>query len=150
MEILQPVFAVAKQEMHHIVRPIIEAKAVPSRMQSASACMEELRLTSAQIAKPFIGIPYRMAMHQIHNHGNAHLVSLVNKLFELIWCAKTTAWRKEITDMITETTVIRMLLDGHQLQGVVAQSGDAWQDVCPELIVGSDTLSLVAMPMCAS
>jgi hypothetical protein len=41
--------------------------------------------------------------------------------FEIIRLAKPTAGGKEIGDMVTETAIIRVLLNGHQLNTVITQ-----------------------------
>nr|GMD39569.1 hypothetical protein MtrunA17_Chr7g0265951 [Ipomoea batatas]GMD41503.1 hypothetical protein MtrunA17_Chr7g0265951 [Ipomoea batatas]GMD44455.1 hypothetical protein MtrunA17_Chr7g0265951 [Ipomoea batatas]GMD46100.1 hypothetical protein MtrunA17_Chr7g0265951 [Ipomoea batatas]GME18058.1 hypothetical protein MtrunA17_Chr7g0265951 [Ipomoea batatas] len=45
----------------------------------------------------------------------------INQRFKIIWSPKTTAWCKEIRNMIAESCIIRMLLNGHYLESIVAK-----------------------------
>ena len=67
-----------------------------------------------------------MTLHEVHNHGNAQAVGFVNELLEFIGCAESAGGCKEVGDVIAETAVVGMLLNGHHLNAVVAVAGYAW------------------------
>ena len=61
-----------------------------------------------------------MAMHDIHDHRDGQLMSLVDQLLQLVGRTETGRGRKEATHMVTERAIVGMLLDRHDLDRVVA------------------------------
>jgi len=60
----------------------------------------------------------------------------VNELLEVIWETISTACSEEAVDLVSETGVVCMLHDCHQLYGVVSEVLDTWEDIARELLVG--------------
>ena len=63
-------------------------------------------------------------------------MGIVDEGFELFGRTETGRSGEEIRHMVTERTVIRMLLDSHYLDAVIAEISDTRQDVLTELLVG--------------
>ena len=81
-------------------------------------------------------------MHDIHHHCNAQAMRLVYQSLELLRSAETRAEGEKIRDLIAERPVIGMFLQGHKLQGVVAQLMDTRQYIPTEFVERSDLLLL--------
>ena len=62
----------------------------------------------------------------------------INELLEVVWEAIATTRRKEAVDLISETGVVCVLHDRHQLYSVVSQMLDSRKRVLCELFVGRD------------
>ena len=75
-----------------------------------------------------------MGMHQVHHHADAEAMRLVHEPLQVLRRAETRTDGIKTRHLIAERTVIRMLLDAHQLDGVIPQLGNAGQDIRPELI----------------
>ena len=90
MELLQPIFAVRKQEVKHIILSVVKTEGIPCWMFVTISRIEELIWITGKIAQSFNLILHSMRVHNIHNHGYSVLVSLVNKSLQLLWGSKTT------------------------------------------------------------
>ena len=77
-----------------------------------------------------------MAVHHIQQHYNAHSVRGVDQLLEIIGEAISTARCKEAVDLVSKTSVVRMLHYSHQLYDIVPEMLDAWEHVPCEFFVG--------------
>jgi hypothetical protein len=77
-----------------------------------------------------------MAVHHIQQDCDTHAVGSIYQLLEIVWRAVSTACREEAVDLVTETGIVCVLHNCHQLYGVVSQVLDARQDVLGELFVG--------------
>ena len=89
MKLFQPILAIAQQEMYYLILAIIKAKAVPCGMLMLVTRIKILVRVSSQVAKSFNFILYRVAVHNIHNHGNAVTVSLIYQGLKLLRSAET-------------------------------------------------------------
>ena len=83
-------------------------------------------------------------MHDIHHDCYPGPVRLVHKPLELFRSAKTGAQGEEIGDLIPERTVIRMLLESHYLDSVIAEVLDMGQHIPSELVESRNLLLLRA------
>ena len=62
----------------------------------------------------------------------------INQFLQVLGRTETRTWREEIGDMIAKRAVIRMLRDGHKLDGVVAVRLDARQYLLGKLLISPD------------
>lgn len=74
-------------------------------------------------------------MYDIHDDGNVHLMCRINELFQFFRCTETGRRCKETGYMISETAIVRMLLNGHNLNTVVSVFRDTRKHVLTELVV---------------
>ena len=144
MELTEPILTVAQQEVNHLVLTIIEAQAIPSWMLMAITRIEILVRVTSQISKSFHLILNCVRMNYIHDNGYTFLVGSVYEIFQFFRCTESTACRKETAHVITEGAIIRMLLNRHDLDAVVAILDDARQNVLLELRVSSHLLSILS------
>src|ERR1051325_1632900 len=84
-----------------------------------------------------------MAMHQIEKNAHAHAMRGIDESLEIVRRSKTRADGEEVANMIAERSIIRMFLDRHQLDGIVAKCRDARQNVAREFIESRDALGLL-------
>ena len=82
-------------------------------------------------------------MNQVDHDRNPRPVRGVHQPLELLGCPETRAGGEEIGHLIAERAVVRVLLDGHELNGVVTRRGDAGEDAIGELLPGADLFLLL-------
>ena len=139
---VEPELAVREQEMEHFVLAVVEAQTVPCRVLTATAVMEILIARAVEIAQTLQLVLHYMAVHEVHDDMNTPSVRVVDEGFQLIRRTETTGSREEIGHMVSERTVVRVLLDSHYLDAVITQFGDTRQYVTTELLVRIDFLLL--------
>ena len=98
---------------------VVKTTRPPQRMIPSLARVKILIVTTIKAAQSFFLVIHRMRMDNIHNHPDPHTMSSVNQGFQLIRCPETGTHSKKIRHLITERTIIRMFLHGHQLYGVI-------------------------------
>ena len=129
--------------MHHVVLAVIEAEAVPSRMFVAFAGIEILVGVASQIAESLHLVLHSVAVYDIHDDGDAVLVCLIDKGLQFLGRSEAAGSCKEAADMIAEGSVIRMFLDGHNLNAVISVCLDTGQHVLTKLVVRAHLLSVL-------
>ena len=85
-----------------------------------------------------------MAVHHVQQDPDVHPVRFVHQVFQVVRCAVPVRRREKIGHLVTEGAVIGMLLNRHQLDGVVPQIPDAGQHVVRKLPVGTDAFLILA------
>ena len=143
MVLVQPEFAVGQQEVYDFVLAVIEAQTVPRRVFAPSARIEILAGVTGKVAQAFHFVLHGVGVHDVHNHGNAHFMCLVDESFQFLRRTETAGSCKETRYMIAETSVVRMFLYGHDLYAVVPIGSDAGQHVFTEFIVRPDFLCIL-------
>ena len=81
-------------------------------------------------------------MYQIHDDTNASAVCVVHERFEFFGCTKSAGGGKEVGHVVSETAVVWVLLDRHDLDAVVSQISNTREYVDAEVLVGIDFLFL--------
>ena len=125
-----------------LILSVIKAAGAPCRVVSLPAIIEVKSLLSVKEAQALSLIVDRVRMNDIHHHGDAKSMSLVNQSLELLRSTETRAESKEIRHLITERSVIWMFLKGHDLKGVIAKIRDSRKNICAELLECSHLLLL--------
>ena len=119
--LLHPEFTVAQKELQGFIPSIIEAAGSPRRMLT---CLSLMKIWEPSrpiyITESLQFILHSVRMHYIHNHGNAIRMGCIHQLLKILRCPETGAQSKEIGDLISEGTIIRMLLKSHYLQRIIA------------------------------
>ena len=144
MEFFQPILTIREEEVDDFVLTIVEAEAVPSGMFATVAGIEELVGVARKVAKTFYFILHSMTLHEVHDDCNTILVGFVNELLEFFRCTKTATCSKEGAYVVTETTVIGVFLNRHNLEAVVTFLDDTGKHIEAELFVSSYTLSILS------
>ena len=137
VEFFQPVFAVGQQEVDDIVLAVVKAQAVPGWMFVTVAGIEELIGVAAEVAEAFDFVLDGMAMDDVHNNSQPHLVSRINEFLEFFRRAAAAARCEEGAYMIAKAAVIRMFLNGHNLDAVIAVRLYPRQDFFRKLLIGA-------------
>ena len=140
----EPVLAVAQEEVHHLILTIVEAETVPSWMLMSVARIEVLVRITGKIAETFHLVLHCMRVNDIHNDSYAILMGCINERLEFLWGSETAAGSKEAANVVTEGSVVRMLLDSHDLNAVVTILYDTWQHVFLEFRVGAHLLGILS------
>ena len=143
VELFQPILAIGEEEVNDFVLAIVEAKAIPSGMLATAARIEELAGVTAEVAQTLYFILNGVALHEVHDNGNAHGVRLVNQLLEFLGSAETTGGCKETAHVVTETAVVGMLLQGHNLETVVTFLSNTREDQFAKLVVRAHLLGIL-------
>ena len=90
MIFFEPVFAVREQEVQHLVLAIVEAQRVPRRMFALGRVgVEILVYGTVEAPKALVFVFDGVAVHDIHDYGNAALVGIVDEFFKLLGRAET-------------------------------------------------------------
>src|SRR5574344_1384181 len=84
---------------------------------------------TVKIREPLYLIFYGMGMHYIHHHRNPHRMSTIHKTLKIFRSPKAGAQCKKAGDLIPKRTIIWMLLQSHNLQGIISQFLYAGQNV---------------------
>ena len=134
MVLLHPVLAVGQKEIFGLILTVIEASRAPSRMVSLPAVVEIQSLLSVEVSESFRLIINRMRMYDIHNYGNAESMCLIHKGLELLRRSEARAEGVEVSYLIAERSIVRMLLKSHDLQCVIAQIRNLRKDIQAEFL----------------
>src|SRR5690242_28446 len=136
--LVHPEPQVAEQETEDLVVTVVEQSAVPQLVSSLGALVEVLVVAAVEHVQSIQDVLGGVAVDDVQKNGNAHAVRSVNELLEIIWEAVATACSEEAVDLVAEAGVVRVLHDSHELDGVVAQVLDSWEDVLCKLLVCSN------------
>ena len=138
--LLHPVFDVGKEEIAGGVLAVVEAPGAPSRVVSLRACVEVKVIRAVKKGQAFVRVLDAMAVDDVHDYGNALAVGVVYQCLEFIRGAEAGTQGKEIGHLIAEGAVIGMLLQSHDLDGVVAEFLNARKDIPAEFLEGAHFL----------
>ena len=78
-----------------------------------------------------------MAVHDVHDDSDACGVGGVDEFLQLLGGTETRAGSEETADVVSEAAVVGVLLDGHDLDAVVAILDDSRQHLFTELGISS-------------
>ena len=109
---------------------------------TSRAGVEEIAFLAVELADAFGEVLDRVGMNEIKEDDDAEPVGFINERAQLIRSAEAAGGSEEVGDVIAEGPVVRVLGDGHELDGIVAELSDAWEDVVTELLVGADAITL--------
>ena len=115
-------------------------------MMSLTAAVEIQVFTSVEKAETFRLIVHAVGMDYIHNHCNTSSVRVIHQMLELFRSPEPGGQCIEIGYLIAERTVVRMLLQGHYLQRVIAQFLHVRKDIGTELLERRHLLVLGTHP----
>ena len=85
-------------------------------------------------------------MHQVHNHRQPHRMRLAHQGFQFFRSAEARRRGEKIADMVSETAVIGVFGDRHQLNRVVARFFDMRQDRFDKFAVCADSFLFLGHP----
>ncbi len=106
-------------------------------MVSLGTAVEIQIVRAVKFRQTFQGVFHAVAVYDVHDDGNAFAMGVIHQGLEFLRGAEAGAQGEEIAHLIAEGTIIRMLLQGHDLQGVVAQLFHARQHILAEFLEGA-------------
>ena len=107
-------------------------------MPALGALVEVQMVGSVEHVEPVEAVLARVAVHDVQQHDDAHAVRGVDEFAQVVRRAVPAAGGEEARDLVAEAGVVGMLHDRHQLDHVVPEVLDAWQDVAGEFLVRAD------------
>lgn len=107
-------------------------------MPTLGAFVEVLVVAAVEHVETVQHVLRCVGVDNVEEDSDAHAVGGIDKLFQFIWKAVTTASGKEAVYLVAETGIVGVLHNGHELDDVVAEILDSGQDVCSELFVRCD------------
>ena len=130
--------------MYHFIFAIIKTERIPCRMFTTCSRIEILIRITGKIAQTFYLVLHSMRVNNIHYYSNPQSVSSINQFFELFRSTETRRSRKETRYMVAKATVIRMFLNGHNLNTVVTSFCYTRKNLFTELTVSSNFFFLLS------
>ena len=106
------------------------------------AVIEIQGLRSVEESESLSLIVDRVRMYDIHDHRDAEAMGIIDQGLELLRSTETRTQGKEVCDLIAERSIIRMLLKGHDLKGVISQLGHLRKHILAEFLECTDLLLL--------
>ena len=138
VEFFQPELQVREQKMENTGSAIVEALCTPGRVFTLAAFMEELPYGSIEHIDTLSSVLYRMRMNQIQQHTDTHVMGFVNQILQILGLAEPGTGCVEICDLVAEASIVGMLHNGHQLDGIVTGFFYMGQDNVCKLTVSTD------------
>ena len=129
--------------MDDFILSVVEAKRIPGGVFTPIAGIKILLGVAREIPQAFYFVLDGVALHQIHDNRHAFLVCRVNQLLQFFGSAEARRRSKEAGHMIPEGTIIRMLLNGHDLDTIVSVFDNSRKHILAKLIVGPDFLGIL-------
>mmetsp|Transcript_24606 Transcript_24606/g.76616 ORF Transcript_24606/g.76616 Transcript_24606/m.76616 type:complete len:642 (+) Transcript_24606:455-2380(+) len=136
--LLQPPLHVRKQEAQDLVLGVVEDLRVPIHVVPLRPAVGVAMVGAVHLGDAVHGVGGGVRMDQVHQHHDAQAVGRVDHLLELLGRARAARGREEGGHVVAEAAVVRVLGNGHELHGVVAQALDARQHVPREVQVRGD------------
>lgn len=133
--LLHPETKIAQEEPEHFMVSIVEQTTIPLVVTALTTLMEVQVISAIELIDTIRNILRSMAVHHIKQNNQAHAMRSINELLQILRGPIATASSKEVVHLVTETGVVRMLHNGHQLDSIVAQTLNARQHVLRELFV---------------
>lgn len=116
--------------------PVVKEPRVPQLVPTSSSFVEVEVIAVVEHVQAISHILARMRVDYVEQDGDAHPVRSINKLLQLVWKTVTRRASEEGIDLIAEGSVVGVLHDGHELDGVVAKISNARERVLCKLLIG--------------
>lgn len=81
-----------------------------------------------------------MAVNNIQEDDNSHLMSGINKLLQPLGSSISATGCEKAVDLVSKASIIGMFHDGHQLNGVVTKVFDSGKYIFSKLFIRGDAL----------
>ena len=139
---LHPVLHVRQEEVLGLVLAVVEAAGAPGGMAALRTGIEVQVVRAVEVGQALGLVVHAVAVDDVHHHGDALAVGVVHQALELLGRAEAGAQGEEIGHLVAEGTVVGMLLQGHDLEGVVAEFLHLRKDGGAEVLERGDLLLL--------
>ena len=98
------------------------------------AAVEVEVVAAVKAAQALKLIAHGVGVDYVHNHGYALRVGVINQALEVLRGAEARTQREEGRNLVAEGAVVRVLLESHYLQDVIAQALDLRKHVDAEFL----------------
>ena len=78
-----------------------------------------------------------MAVHEVHDDLETSCVSCVDERLQFVRRTEAAARCEEARYMVAKGAIVRMLLDGHNLNGIIPEVNDTGKDRLLELTIAT-------------
>eukprot|EP00166_Cyanidium_caldarium_P005973 ctg_766.g154 len=136
--LVDPPAQVGEQETQHLPAAVIEAARIPQAMMSALARVKVLVVAAVEMVDAVHNIRRGVRVHHIHQHVDAQSVRRVDERLEVLRCATARAAGEKVGHVVPERGVVRVLHNGHDLDGSVAEAFDTRQHLVAKLGIRAD------------
>ena len=133
-----PELQVGQQEVQNAGLAVVEALGAPGGMLALVAIVEELPGGAVEHIDALGGVLDGVGMDNIQQDLDAHLVSLVDQVLQILGLAEPGGSGIEVGDLVAEGAIVGMLHDSHELDGVVAGLLHMGQGDVSEFPVGAN------------
>lgn len=106
--------------------------------------MREAVVGTVKVEDAVVHVVRGVGVNQIDDNPNAHRVSLVDEVLEVVGGAGPARDTEEAGNVVAERGVVRVLLDGHELNDVVAMFLDPIQVVISKVPVRANLALLLS------
>ena len=100
--------------------------------------MEKLIIGAVKAAEAFDFVVDRVGMHQVHEHGQPHAVGGVDEGLEIFGRAEAGGRGEKAGDVVSEGSVVWMLLNSHELYCIVSGLYDSGKYTLTKFFVCSN------------
>ncbi len=138
---VHPIAAVGEQEVEHLWPGIVETPRIPGRVPPPRTVVKILVGCPVEVTEALDHVGHGVGMDQVHQHPQPETVGRVDQFLEFFRCAETGRSREKTGHLVSERSVVGVFRQGHQLQGVVAGRGNAWQHLPGKFLVGAHFFS---------
>jgi len=136
-EVIHPISEIGKEEAADLFFSVVEEAGIPLRV---IALMEVEAFLAIESGKAFRKVFDGVGMDNVHEDGDAESMGGVDEVAEVIGRAAAGAGGEVVRDVVAERAVVGMLRDGHELDDIVAEAGEARKDVIGEFPIGSNAV----------
>lgn len=106
-------------------------------MFAAWTIVEEAAVRAIELIQSVLNIFASMRVYNVQQYVETKAMRLINAFFQFIGVAVAAGSGIKTSDLISETGVVGMLHDGHQLNGIVPLAHNTRQHIFGEIIVRS-------------
>mmetsp|Transcript_53980 Transcript_53980/g.110172 ORF Transcript_53980/g.110172 Transcript_53980/m.110172 type:complete len:679 (+) Transcript_53980:411-2447(+) len=133
--LLQPPPQVRQQETQHLPRRVVEDTTVPEGVVAFGPLVEVLMRGAVEVVDAVKDVLGSVRVHNVEQHRHPHRVRLVDQALQAVGVTTAGGGGEEVGDVVAEGGVVGVLLDRHELDGVVPEALDAREDVLAEVVV---------------
>src|SRR5690554_1418512 len=145
MELFKPVQRIGNQEVAHLVAAKVENISAPVAVlaQARIGVFVQGSTVKARQREEVLG---KVCRHPVKKHANAVLMTMIDKVAEVVRRAEAAGRRKIARSLVTPGLIQRMLADWHQLDMGVAHPLDVLHQTMSDFPIVEKTAGIVTLP----
>lgn len=114
---------------------IVKQTAVPLRMTSHQSFVKIAMITSIKLVQPVFNVFTSVAMNNVQQHFHSMLVRGIYQKLKLFWRSVAGGRSKKTSHLVAETSIVRVLLNRHELNGIIPIFSNMWYYMLGEMLV---------------